>query len=72
MNEKQILIGLVEAVSALAEKVTGQRLEIYIRDESGSGAWFYAGDDHRWTTIQDHLGQPSSVMKIPFPNASEV
>jgi hypothetical protein len=67
MSEKQILIGLVEAIGALAERLTGQRLEIRIRDEAGNGSWFYASDAHRWTTIPSHPASCAQNLSVGRP-----
>jgi hypothetical protein len=41
MKDKEIMKGVLTLVGALAERQTGERLEIGIMDEHGNLTWFY-------------------------------
>jgi hypothetical protein len=72
MRDKAILIGLLAAVGALAERLTGERLEVGIVDENGNRTWFYASPlSYRWISPRPIQGEAldiaSSDQTAPVP-----
>jgi hypothetical protein len=67
--KKQILIGVFEAMGALAGKLTGESLEICVHDEAGRGVWFYVGANHRWINCQENRDEVQHIVSSDRPES---
>jgi hypothetical protein len=61
VTEREILIGLISAIEALAERLTGERLEVKFTDGDGNFMWTRpSGTAVRWISEEVERGHFAS------------
>jgi hypothetical protein len=70
-TDREIIVSLFDAIGALAEKLTGERMAIRVDSKSGDFIWLYGGQYVRWlkagteetSVCQGQLSRPDLLLE---------
>ena len=67
VSEKELLIGIFNAIGALAKRLTGDTLVVALKHDNGGFAWTYPDVRLVKWYKSDHLWEASSIQDITNP-----